>query len=174
MKRLPTLRVRVDSARPASTQPAPTPAVSLPTGRPEERDIVILLLQGRLESVHILKLEEDVFTIPVYRHIMTQALKFRDADGQIDLEGVRGALGDDSAYDMVVAKLSVWDLYQDDLHAHVIGCLRILGNNRLKYRLDELIKQVKVAEREGRDDDVDILNLQIHEIRNQKAGLMVS
>ena len=127
-----------------------------------------------MEASHILKLEEEVFTVPVYRHIMTHALKFRDEAGQVDLEGLRGALGDDPAYEMVVAKLSVWDLYQDDLHAHVLGCLRTLGNNRLKHRLDELIRQVKVAEREGRHDDVDVLNLQIHEIRNQKAGLMVS
>jgi DNA primase len=173
-KRLPTLRLRVAPDRLKAKPTEPSSAVSLPAGKREERDLVILLLQGRLEPMHILELDEEAFRVPVYRHIMTHALQFRDEAGQLDLEGVRGALGDDPAYETVVAKLSVWDLYQDDLHAHVMGCLRTLWNNRLKHRLDELISQVKVAEREGRHDDVDVLNLEIHEIRNQKAGLTVS
>jgi len=173
-KRLPTLRLRVAPDRLKAKSPEPSFAVSLPAGKREERDLVILLLQGRLEPMHILELDEEAFRVPVYRHIMTHALQFRDEAGQLDLEGVRGALGDDPAYEAVVAELSVWDLYQDDLHAHVMGCLRTLWNNRLKHRLDELISQVKVAEREGRHDDVDALNLEIHEIRNQKAGLTVS
>ena len=105
---------------------------------------------------------------------MKQALHFRDEAGQIDLEGVRGALSDDPAYDAVVAQLSVWDLYLEDPHAHVVGCLGILRNKRLQRRLDELIGRLKIAEREGRHDEVDVLNIQIHGIRNQKAGFMVS
>lgn len=173
-KRLPTLRVRVDTTRPTSNEPNAIPPVTLPVGKREERDVIILLLQGRIDSSHLLELEEDVFTIPVYQHIMTQALHFRDEAGQIDLEGVRGALSDDPTYDAVVAQLSVWDLHLDDSHAHVVGCLGILRNKRLQRRLDELIGQLKIAEREGRHDDVDVLNIQIHGIRNQKAGLMVS
>lgn len=173
-KRLPTLRVRVDSARPASKPSESVPAVSLPTGKREERDVIILLLQGRLEASHILELEEDVFTVPVYRYIMTHALHFRDEAGQIDLEGIRGALGDEPAYQGVIAQLSVWDLYLEDPYAHVVGCLGILRNKKLQRRLDELIGQLKIAEREGRHDEVDVLNLQIHGIRNQKAGFMVS
>ena len=174
VKRLATLRIRVDSRRVTSTPPEGLPAVTLPVGKREERDIIILLLQGRLEPSHILELEEEVFAIPVYHHIMTQALQFRDAAGQVDLEGVRGALSDDPIYDAVVAQLSVWDLYLEDPHAHVVGCLGILKNKKLQRRLDELIGQLKLAEREGRHEDVDALNLQIHGIRNQKAGLMVS
>ena len=174
VKRLPTLRVRVDSIRATSKPPKTSPAISLPKGKPEERDIIILLLQGRLDSSHILELEEDVFSIPVYRNIMTQALQYRDETGHIDLEGIRGSLGNDPAYTSVVAQLSVWDFHLDDLHTHVIGCLRVLKSNQLKRRLDELIAQAKVAQREGRHADVDALNLQMHEIRNQKAGLMVS
>jgi DNA primase len=173
-KRLPTLRVRVDTARPTSKVPDAIPSVTLPVGKPEERDVIILLLQGRMDAMHLLELEEDVFTIPVYRHIMSLALHFRDEAGQIDLEGVRGALSDDPAYDAVVAQLSVWDLYLEDAHAHVVGCLGILRNKRLQRRLDELIGQLKIAEREGRHDEVDVLNIQIHGIRNQKAGFMVS
>jgi len=173
-KRLPTLRLRVDSVRPVSKQPESPPEVSLPAGKREERDLIILLLQGRLESTHILALDPEVFTVPVYRHLLTQAIFHRNEAGEVDLKGFRGALSDDPAYEEVVAHLSVWDLYLEDTHAHVVGCLRILENKRLQRRLDELIGQLKAAEREGRHEDVDVLNLQINGIRNQKAGLMVS
>ena len=172
-KRLATLRLRMDSNRKAKPL-EPSLAASLPAGKREERDLIILLLQGRLEPMHILELDEEAFSVPVYRHIMTHALQFRDEAGNLDIEGVRSALGEDPAYESVVAKLSVWDLSQDDLHAYVRGCLRTLGNNRLKHQLDELIGQVKVAEREGRQDDARVLNLQIREIGNQKAGLTIS
>ncbi|MEX0828925.1 MAG: DNA primase [Nitrospirales bacterium] len=173
-QRLPTLRGRVDPGRSASKEPELPPTVSLPPGKLEERDLLILLLQGRLEPTHVLELDAEVFTVPAYRHILTQALRFRDQAGQFDLEGFRGAMGDDPAYEMVVAKLSVWDLYLEDAQDHVIGCLRILGHKKLQRRLADLIGQQKMAEREGRHDDVDALNLQMHEIRNQKAGLNVS
>ena len=173
-KRLPTLRSRVGLDKLKDKLPEPSSAVSLPTGKLEERDLVILLLQGRLDPLHILELDEEAFRVPVYRHIVTHALQFRDEAGQLDIEGVRGALSADQAYEAVVAQLSVWDLYLDDPHAHVVGCLRILVNKRLQRMLDELICQLKVAERDGLHDDVDALNMQIHELRNQKAGLMVS
>jgi DNA primase len=173
-KRLPTLRVRVDPGRSASKRPDLPQTVSLPPGKLEERDLLILLLQGRLEPTHVLELDAEVFTVPVYRHILTQALLFRNEVGQFDLEGFRGAMSDDPDYEMVVAQLSVWDLYLEDAHDHVIGCLRILGQKTLQRRLADLIGQQKIAEREGRHDDVDALNLQMHEIRNQKSGLNVS
>ena len=172
-KQLPTLRRRIGSNRSQDKQLEPSLTVSLPAGKREERDLVILLLQGRLEPMHILELDEQAFTVLVYRHILTHALQFRDEAGQLDLEGVRGALSDDPAYEAVVAQLSVWDLYLDDPHAHVVGCLRTLVNKRLQRLLDELIGQLKVAERDGLHDDVDVLNVQIHELRNQKAGLTV-
>ncbi len=174
-KRLPTLSRRVDSQRLGSKQPEPPPPkVTLPPGKLEERDLVILLLQGRLEPSHVLELDVEGFTVPVYQHILAQALPFRDEVGQFDLEGFRGVIGDDPVYEGVVAKLSVWDLYLEDIHDHVSGCLRILGHKKLQRRLAELIGQQKIAEREGRHDEVDALNLQMHELRNQKAGLIVS
>lgn len=173
-KRLPTLRFRVDSDRDKANQAEPISTVSLPAGKREERDLIILLLQGRLEPIHILELDEETFTVPVYRHILTQALGYRDEAGQLNLKGFRGALSDDPDYETVVAQLSVWDLYLEDSHAHVVGCLRILVNKRIQRMLDELIGQLKVAERDGLHDEVDALNVQIHELRNQKAGLMVS
>lgn len=173
-KRLPTLRVRVESSKRASLPPESIPAATLPTGKREERDIIILLLQGRLNTVHLQELEEDAFTVPIYRHILNQALYFQDEAGQVDLEGLRRVLSDEPTYEAVVAQLSVMDLYLEDPDAHVIGCLRVLRDKRLQRRLDELIGKLKIAEREGLHDVVDVLNLEIHGIRNQKAGLAVS
>ncbi len=173
-KRLPTLRIRVDSGRSSSHKPESPSTVSLPVGKPEERDLIILLLQGRLEASHIMALNEELFAVPVYRDILKQALLPRDDAGQLNLEGLRGSLNDQPACEGVVAQLSVWDLYLEDTHAHIVGCLRILGNKRLQRRLDELIGQLKIAEREGRPDEVDMLNLKIHDIRNEKAGLVAS
>ena len=45
-KRLPTLRMRVDSERARAKPPEALPVATLPVGRREERDIIILLLQG--------------------------------------------------------------------------------------------------------------------------------
>ena len=173
-KRLPTLRIRVDSGRAISHKPEVPSTVSLPPGKAEERDVIILLLQGRLEAVHIVALHEELFTVPIYRKILSQALLNCDETGLLNLEGLRGSLTDHPAYEGVVAQLSVWDLYLEDTHAHMMGCLRILGKKQLQRRLDELIVQLKAAEREGRHDEVDALNLQIHDIRNQKAGAVVS
>ncbi len=172
--RLSTLRVRVDSVRTTSKSEKMVPAVTLPKGKHEERDMIILLLQGRLDPSHVQELEEESFSVPVYRHLITQCLQYRDEAGQVDIEGIRSVLGHDPAYEAVVAQLNVWDLYLEDPHAHVVGCLNILKSKKLQRQLDELIGQLKTAEREGRQKDVDALNLQIHDIRNQKAGFMVS
>ncbi len=172
-KRLPSLRAHVvPNNKPKATQPEATPAMSLPVGKQEERDLIILLLQGRLEASQILELDTEVFTVPVYRQLLSHILTFCDETGQIDLQGFRGALGQDT--ESVVAELSVWDLYLEDSHAHAAGCLRVLRHKHLQRQLDDLIGQLKVAEREGRHEEVDALNIHIHEIRNQKVGLMAS
>jgi DNA primase len=62
-KRLPTLRVRVDPGRSASKQPELPPTDSLPPGKLEERDLLILLLQDRLEPTHVAGLDAEAFTV---------------------------------------------------------------------------------------------------------------
>lgn len=171
-KRLSTLRAPAASTRPTTTQPEPVPSLSLPSGKREERDLIILLLQERLEASHVLQLDAEVLTVPVYRQLLKQILAYRDETGQVALQGFREALKQD--YEAVVAQLSVEDLYLEDTYAHAEGCLRILRNKHLQRQLNDLIGQMKAAEREGRHEDVDALNLHIHEIRNQKAGFMAS
>ncbi len=173
-KRLPTLRYRVETKRPSVPSQDVPQEFKIPKGKPEERDILILLLQGRLEVDQLEKLKEIALTVPVYREVLRQALRFQGPEGQVDLEAFRGSYGQDPSYGTVIAQLSVWDLYVENIRDHVQGCFRVLENRQLQESLDEVIAQLKVAERDGRQGDVDALVAKIDELRGKKASLMVS
>ena len=174
-KRLPTLRRQVDSSQSSQAKEKPVAKLSIPHGKPEERDLIILLLQGRLEPDQIRQLDEEAFSVPLYRHILAKALEHVDQAGQVNLETLRGEFSEDASYEPVVAQLSVWDLlYIEDVFTHVAGCLRVLQNKQIQRLMDELIGQLKVAERDGRLEMVDALNVEIRLLQGRKALLMVS
>jgi DNA primase len=174
-KRLPTLRRQVDSSPSSQIKEKPVANLSIPHGKPEERDLIVLLLQGRLEPDQIRQLDEEAFTVPLYRHILAKALEHLDQEGQVNLETLRGEFSEDSAYESVVSQLSVWDLlYIEDVFTHVVGCLRVLRNKQIQRLMDELIGQLKVAERDGRREMVDALNVEIRLLQGKKALLTVS
>ena len=173
-KRLPTLRRQVDAFPSAKGQEQPVSNLSIPQGKPEERDLIVLLLQGRLEPDQIRQLDEGAFTVPLYRHILVKAFQHMDQEGQVNLEALRAELSEDSAYESVISQLSVCDLYIEEVHTHVIGCLRVLGNKQIQRMMDGLIGQLKVAEREGQQELVDALNVELNVLRGKKALLMVS
>jgi hypothetical protein len=88
---------------------------------------------------------------------------------------LRGDFSEDASYEPVVAQLSVWDLlYIEDVFTHVAGCLRVLQNKQIQRLMDELIGQLKVAERDGRLEMVDALNVEIRLLQGRKALLTVS
>jgi DNA primase len=173
-KRLPTVRRLVDST--PSTQPReqPAPDLSIPQGKPEERDLMVLLLQGRLGPDQIRQLSGGEFTVPLYRHILAKALEHVDEEGQVNLETLRGEFSEEPAYESVISQLSVWDLYFEDVVTHVVGCLRVLREKQLQRLMDELIGHLKVAERDGRKERVDALNVEINMLQGKKALLTVS
>ncbi|MDH4360373.1 MAG: DNA primase [Nitrospirota bacterium] len=173
-KRLPTLRRQSDASPSSQVQEKPVAKLSIPHGKPEERDLIVLLLQGRLVPDQIRQLDEGAFTVPLYRHILAKALEHLDQEGQVNLEALRGEFSEDSGYESVLSQLSVWDLYIEDVSCHVVGCLRVLENKQIQRLLDELIGQLKVAEREGRHDMVDALNVKINKLQGKKALLTVS
>jgi DNA primase len=174
-KRLPTLRRQVDSSSSSQAKENPVPKLSIPDGKPEERDLIVLLLQGRLEPDQIRQLNVEAFTVPLYRHILAKALEHVDQEGQVNLETLRGEFGEDSAYESVVSQLSVLDLlYIEDVFTHVVGCLRVLQNKHIQRLMDELIGRLKVAERDGRLEMVDALNVEIRLLQGKKALLTVS
>jgi DNA primase len=173
-KRLPNLRRQGNASSSNQTQDHPAAKFSVPPGKPEERDLIVLLLQGRLAPDQIRQLKEGEFTVPLYRQILGKVLDHLDQDGQVDLEGVRGQFGEDSAYDSVLSQLSVWELYLEDISTHVEGCFRMLKNKQLQRLMEELIGQLKVAERDGCQELVDALVKEINILQGKKALLTVS
>lgn len=173
-KRLPTLRRQVDLSPSSQVQEKPVANLSIPQGKPEERDLIVLLLQGRLIPDQIRQLDEAEFTVPLYRHILAKAVEHVDQEGQVNLEALCAEFSQDAAYESVISRLSVWDLYFEDVSAHVVGCLRVLENKHIERLMEELIGQLKVAERDGRQETVDALNVEINMLQGKKALLTVS
>ena len=62
------------------------------------------------------------------------------------------------------------DDHFDDVRAHIAGCLETLDRKQAEAALRDLIAQLKAAEREGRLEDVRVLNGQVNQLRMQKAG----
>ena len=173
-KRLPTLPRQGKVASSAKGQEQPVSNLSIPQGKPEERDLIVLLLQGRLEPDQIRQLDEGAFTVPLYRHILGKAFQHMDGEGNMNLEALHAEFSEDPAYESVISQLSVGECYFDEVSIHVVGCLRVLKEKQIQRLMDEVIGQLKVAQREGREELVDALNVEANVLRRKKALLTVS
>lgn len=172
-QRIPTLRMSVVPRSPSRPGPK-SPAVQvIPKGKVEERDLMVLLFQGRLEPGHLTLLEEEKFTVEMYQHIVRRLQAYRDTDGHVDLDALRGELADDPAFESAVSQLCVWDLHLEDAAQYIQGCLRTLEAKWLQRTLDEMIARLKTAERDGRQEEVNSLNAEINALRGKKALLTV-
>ena len=101
-------------------------------------------------------------------------MRHLDTEGRIDLSGFFAETGLDETCRDSVAELAVSVTHFEDRDEYIQGCLRALSQKHLRTRLDELIAQLRIAEREQRTDDVDDLNSQIEALRGRKAGLASS
>lgn len=173
-KRLPTLPRQGKVASSAKGQEQTVSNLSIPQGKPEERDLIVLLLQGRLEPDQIRQLDEGAFTVPLYRHILGKAFQHMDGEGNMNLEALHAEFSEDPAYESVISQLSVGECYFDEVSIHVVGCLRVLKEKQIQRLMDEVIGQLKVAQREGREELVDALNVEANVLRRKKALLTVS
>ena len=70
----------------------------------------------------------------------------------------------------LATELSIREDHFDDVPAHVAGCLETLDRKRAEAALREKIAQLKAAERDGRAEDARMLNVQVNELRMNKAG----
>jgi hypothetical protein len=70
--------------------------------------------------------------------------------------------------------LSVGEYNCDEVAIHVVGCLRVLKEKQIQRLMDEVKCQIKVAEREGRQDLVDALVAESDVLRQKKALLTAS
>ena len=147
---------------------------SVPKGSPEERELIMLLLQDALGAQHIEQLHPQMFKEPVYRQIMEVAFQHIGEEGTVDLDAFRAEALNDQECSHLVSKLTLIDYEYDDIEDHVKGCLESLKRKHLQVALDELIVKLRLAEREQRKEEVDGLVVEIDRLRNQKAMLMVS
>lgn len=137
----------------------------------EERDLVMMLVQGMLEPKHLVALREEHFMDPQYRSLVETSRLYIGEDGQLDLETFMAAVGGDSDHASLVAQLAVSDQHFDDCHDYIKGCLSALERRRVKASLDGLITRLRVAEREQQMAEIDAINAEIESLREHKAGL---
>ena len=140
----------------------------------EEREIVSFMVQGNLPPEHLKGLRPEAFRSPLYRRLVEIGLRHLDTDGELDLSGFFAETGLDETCRDSVAELAVSASHFEDRDEYIQGCLRALEQRNLRTRLDELIAQLRIAERAQRTDDVDALNSQIEALRGRKAGLASS
>jgi DNA primase len=183
-------RLRISEARlieryPAlAAQPKPgvvPPRVQLPRGislttqfkgLPEERDLLLLLLQGKLSAADVRRLKPESFTLASGRKLISIALTHVDREGRLSLRAVLDEAAGDPECGGLATELSMREDYFDDVPAHVQACLDTLDRKRTEHALRDLIERLKTAEREGRADEAGSLNVQINEVRMRKAGTL--
>lgn len=157
------------------TQPEQgSPLNALFKGLPEERDLLLLLLHGKLSPADVCRLRPESFSVAACRKLVEIALAHMDREGRISLRSVLDESVGDPDCGAVATELSMREDHFDDVPAHVKACLDRLDQKRSEQTLRELIVSLKMAEREGRVDDVRVLNMQINEVRMRKAGTLAA
>ena len=157
----------------AAPQDQANQASSVPDlkGLPEERDLVLLLLHGKVSPADVRRLRPEAFTVAACRKLVELALAHLDWDGRIGVRPLLNAAVDDPECGALATELSLRDDHFDDVPAHIKACLECLDRKRAEEVLRDLIAQLKTAEREGRVEDARTLNVQVNELRMRKAGM---
>lgn len=172
IERYPELVERDGKGRPKAAPAAgPRPSAEPFKGSPEERDLVQLLLQSRLDAAQVKALTPQAFMLPACRRIVEMALKHVGRDGRVATRALLDEALADPVCGPVATELSLSELHFDDEGAHVRGCMERLERKGREAALGELIVQLRAAEREGRADDARRLNAQVNDLRLRKAGL---
>jgi len=139
-------------------------------GTPEERDLVWCLLHGKLTPADMRRLRPDMFSVPACQTLVELALSHLGRDGRIELRTLLDDAMEDEQCGALATELSLREDHYDDVAEHIKGCLERLDLKRAESVLRDLIAQLKSAEREGRWDDAQTLNVQVNELRKRKAG----
>ncbi|MCP9460566.1 MAG: DNA primase [Nitrospira sp.] len=137
---------------------------------PEERDLALLLLHGRLSPAEVRRLRPEAFTVAPCRKLVQMALARLDREGHVGLDALVSEAADDPDCGPLATELSVRDDHFDDVPAHVKACLDVLDRKYADQMLRDLIARLKAAERAGQVEEARTLNVQINEWRIRKAG----
>jgi DNA primase len=152
-------------------QPAQQDAPQLFKGSPEERDLAMLLLHGKLSPADVRRLRPEMFSVPACRTLVELALSHLDREGRIGIRSLLDDAMDDEQCGTLATELSLRETHFDDMAAHIKGCLERLDRKQAESVLRDLVARLKSAEREERWDDWRALNVQVNELRKQKAGV---
>lgn len=165
-----------EQRKPTSLPMPASTSASVPTfkGVPEERDLVFLLLQGKLSPADIRRLKPELFSIPACQKLVTCALAHLGTDGRVAVRAFLDAAMQDPDCEALATEFSLRDDHFDDLSEHIKGCLDQLDRKRFEATMRELISRLKGAEREGRWEDAQSINLQVNELKMRKAGTPVA
>ena len=153
---------------PGSKKPAVSPERRV-VGRPEERALVQLLLQGHLSASQTQALEDEAFTVPALRRIVEAARRHVAADGPVRVHDLLDEVVGDSECGAVATELTLADDHYEDLQAYIRGCLETLQRRQRESRLAELIAALRSAERDGHREEALRLNAQVNELRVEKS-----
>lgn len=172
IERYPTLldRPKRDADVPRAQPAQGVPLNALFKGFPEERDLLLLLLRGKLLPADVRRLRPESFALEPCRKLVEIALTHVDRDGRISLRSVLDESVDDPDCGALATELSMREDHFDDVQTHITDCLDRLDRKRSEQVLRELIVRLKTAEREGRMDEARLLNMQINDVRMRKAG----
>jgi DNA primase len=171
IERYPALLVQHKQGSAPRVQPVPGAALSaLFKGAPEERDLVLLLLHGKLSPADVRRLKPEAFTVAPCRKLVELALAHLERDGHLGLRALLDAAVGDPDCGALATELSVRDDHFDDVPAHIKGCLDGLDRKWAEQILRDLIARLKTAERAGQVEEVRTLNVQINEWRIRKTG----
>jgi DNA primase len=121
---------------------APAAGLKIPA---EERDLVYLLLQGRLQAADLARLTGEMFTVPSLRRLVESALRHIGPDGRVAIRHLLDEAVNDPDCTAVATELSLLERHYDDERAYIRGCLDRLARKRS-------------------------LNAQVNELRLHKAG----
>ncbi len=168
VERYPELRAK-DGKRP-SPKSLRAAGETRPRGS-EEHDLVHLLLHGFLEPTQVRALDPEAFTVPECRRLVEIAVRHVDPDGRVLLRPVLDEALADPQCGPLAAELSLSERHYDSVAEHITGCLQRLERKRHESALGELIARLRMAEREGRAEEVRRLNAEVNELRVRKAAL---
>ncbi|HSN05168.1 MAG TPA: DNA primase [Nitrospira sp.] len=172
IERYPAL---VAEQRKVAGAPAVNPkAAPLFKNAPEERDLGLMLLHGKLNPADIRRLKPELFSVPACRKLVELALGHVGSDGRIGVRSLLDAVLDDPDCGALATELSLREEHFDDVPAHIKDCLDQLDRKRADGAMRDLIARLKMAEREGRWEDAQSINLQVNELRMRKAGTPVA
>ena len=167
IERYPELRSKPDGQ-------AQRPVQAQPSGRSkhhhEEWELAYFLVQGKLTASQVRALQAEFFTEPACRRIVEIGLRHLDGDGRVLVRPLLDEGLGDPGCSAVVTELSMSERHFDDVAAYIDGCLDALERKQRQQALGELIVRLRVAEREGREEEAQRLNAQVNALRLSKAG----